>query len=343
VKKLLPLSALLMSVFAVPAMADVSISGKFLPGIEFSDNGEDSALMLQDFGSRIGFSGSDKWDNGLTGYWTYELAIRHDLNAPTTRNAFVGFQGDFGKAQFGTYDTPYKELKKYVQVFETNADLIENIFDRAEPTKLNFYTRAQNQFGYHSPVFSGFQVKATFNNNDSKSNGKFSNISSSVFYDQDAFFGGLAYEVRNNVGAVDFIENNVDHTGLKAIGGFKFGDAVLSGGYNRLTLDNDGVEQYRDAYLLTGYYKTGKHLLKASFVNAGEIKGDADIEDSGANAWSLGWTYSLSKQTQVHVDYSTIDNDTNANYKAKVGSVEVKPSANGEAVNTFAVALTTSF
>lgn len=342
-KKLLPLSALLMSVFAVPAMADVSINGKFLPGVELSDNGKDNALILQDYGSRIGFSGSDKWDNGLTGFWTYELATKHDQAAPTTRNAFVGFQGDFGKAQFGQYDTPYKELKKYVQVFETNADLVENIFDRAEPIKLNFYTRAPNQIGYISPVFSGFQFKAVFNNNDSKSNGKFSTISTSAFYDADSFFGGLAYEVRNNVGAVDFVENNIDHTGLKAIGGVKFEGAVLSAGYNRLTLDNAGVEQYRDAFLVTGSYKAGKHLFKASVVDAGEVKGDADISDSGALAWSLGWTYSLSKQTQLHIDYSSIDNDTNANYKAKVGTTEIKPSANGETVSTLAVALTTSF
>ena len=107
--------------------ADTSIYGRLdlaISNIETIDKG--SSAEIKSLASRVGFKGSQIFDNGLAVIYQYELevdAIDWDP-AFKQRNSFIGLKGAFGKFIIGMHDTPVKNAARNIDLFnDTSADI----------------------------------------------------------------------------------------------------------------------------------------------------------------------------------------------------------------------------
>ncbi len=107
--------ALILSPFAV--QADGGFYGSVRIGLQFEDGGDaDADLNLQNWASRLGYSGETALDNGLSAFGKLEFGVdtRSSDNtdgALSTRQAYIGVKGDFGSVLVGqTYHTWYNTV-----------------------------------------------------------------------------------------------------------------------------------------------------------------------------------------------------------------------------------------
>jgi predicted porin len=64
-------------------------------------------------------------------------------------------------------------------------------------------------------------------------------------------------------------------------------------------------------------------------VNLGHANKWSNIADSGANQWTLGYNYNLSKRTKVYGYYTKVDNKAGANYMTGVKGADFSSFAVG--------------
>ncbi len=88
----------------------------------------------------------------------------------------------------------------------------------------------------------------------------------------------------------------------------------------------------------------GPHAIHAAYAKANE---QADVDDTSAKMWTVGYEYSLSKRTMVKAYYANLKNDDNARYDfytAPVGTYGSNTSAQPDVdVSGFGVGLRHAF
>lgn len=114
-------SIALLAPFAAQAQ-DAKTESKFYGsiriGLEHSDPGDDAdaQTIVKNWASRMGFQGSTDMGNGLTGFGKYEWGVDtasgdNGNGALSTRKAYVGVEGGFGKILLGQdYHTWYNNI-----------------------------------------------------------------------------------------------------------------------------------------------------------------------------------------------------------------------------------------
>ena len=92
------------------AYAKNSIYGRLDIALSSEDISSGSYTDLKSHASRVGFKGSQTFDNGVAAIYQYEWQTDPIDGDPTfkQRNSFVGLQGAFGKVFLGMHDTPTK-------------------------------------------------------------------------------------------------------------------------------------------------------------------------------------------------------------------------------------------
>ena len=99
----------------------------------------DGENTIQNQGSRLGFSGDTKLDNGMTAFTNFEFrfqpGVQNNVKAAaadggewTVRNSYLGVKGDFGSVKAGNFDSI-----TYTMVTE-QADIMENLGYRSLDT-----------------------------------------------------------------------------------------------------------------------------------------------------------------------------------------------------------------
>jgi predicted porin len=93
------------------------------------------------------------------------------------------------------------------------------------------------------------------------------------------------------------------------------------------------ADQERDAWYLTGKYTMGNIVLKAAYGTADEFDGSvfAGTSNTGADFWTVGADYNLSKRTTVYALYATVDNDSAGAGGALGGTYRLVPYAGATA------------
>jgi len=109
----------------------------------------------------------------------------------------------------------------------------------------------------------------------------------------------------------------------------------------------------RTVWALPINYNFGNHGIQFTYARAGDITGSVsspllstsgNVNATGAKMWQIGYTYNLSKRTNMHASYTRINNDTNANYDGFANAVGLGASGNNGADPTyFVVGLRHSF
>lgn len=210
-------------------------------------------------------------------------------------------------------------------------------------TQAAFDLRLGNSIGYVSPKLGGgFTIRAQYGVNEGKTLATPvvvdpSALSLSAIYDTGAWSLGYAYERHDDMYGINAIRaaalapvagNSSRDIGHKLSGHVKFGNTTLTATWERLDYDSSfgvataTIKSYeRRAYALGLLHKVGAGTIRAAYQNANSgsctlYNGAACVTGNlGAKLWSVGYSHSMSKRTDLYGIYTALTNDSDARYR----------------------------
>jgi predicted porin len=297
-------------------------------------------------GSRIGVKGTEDLGNGLTALFTVETGFcaaglnqAQAVGSATAstgpsggycsgggfmqRQSFAGLTGDFGTVIGGRMNTPLYNEETAADPFGYGmAGTIGNLSITGGETK-GLLQRVNQTVAYVTPNFSGFTGTAAYSFAPLKTGGNVptttlldSNVPRALVLDGKYAGGPLTVgadytevtnEVVNTVGVNDGSEKVILGYGI-----YDFGVAKVSGLYERLTADyttgNDHV------WMVGATIPAGPGNVLVSYsANDNSLGG---LTSANAKQYALGYTYALSKRTNLYTSYSHLTNDMNTAFVA---------------------------
>ncbi|MDX8385355.1 MAG: porin [Gallionella sp.] len=332
-KKIIALAV--ASALAIPAaaMAEVTVYGQMNMAYEVVDNGDDTTAptpvgttapsrnTVSSNKSRLGFKGTEDLGNGMTVLWQMEGQVNGDdgTNKLFTRNTFVGLSSEYGTAVWGNHDTPYKMASGKTNVFkDTVAD------NRTIMGGGIHETRLSDVAAYISPDFNGFSFAAAYaGKTDNGLGATGSTVASatsiSANYARDNYTVAVATQT---IAQLDKITpgNEGDITATKLVGTYSMDAFTVGLVYEMLSNTVDATVAGRktesdNVYLSAKYMVSDKGAVKLGYTTAGEGKtGGVTNKGAGASQVAIGYSHKLGDNTSVYALYTTVANDTAANY-----------------------------
>ncbi|HGG8554318.1 TPA: porin PorA [Neisseria meningitidis] len=179
------LTALVLSALPLAAVADVSLYGEIKAGVEGRNyqlqlteaqaaNGGASGQVkvtkvtkaksrirtkISDFGSFIGFKGSEDLGEGLKAVWQLEQDVSVAGGGASqwgNRESFIGLAGEFGTLRAGRVANQFDDASQAIDPWDSNNDVASQlgIFKRHDDMSVSVR--------YDSPEFSGFSGSVQF-------------------------------------------------------------------------------------------------------------------------------------------------------------------------------------
>lgn len=275
-------------------------------------------------GTRLGFKGTEDLGRGLKGLFVLETGIAGDAggfnqgNLAFARQSFVGLQGGFGTVTLGRQYTSYfLTLSQVADPFASGlAGNAQNLMlPPGAPTGLPATTdpatvsaepdrviRMNNAIKYTTPILSGFSGEIAYGFGEITGNSDANRIlTASAGYSAAPLNVRIAYYRKTNRTDTDTMES------VLLAANYDFGVAKVFAAY----ADNEWfISKSRDL-LIGATVPFGPHNFIASYIRK-TGRGISDGDD--ANQWGLGYTYSLSKRTNLYLAYGAISNDGAAKY-----------------------------
>ncbi len=321
------LIALTLAALPVASMADVILYGQIKAGVEVAqtkvtvrgDTTKDHATTeIADFGSRIGFKGSESLGSGLNAIWQVEndISVAGGGNW-AGRDSFIGLDGNFGKVRAGRLSTQLNDM-----------DTLDPWEYSNNALGLGVYTRTGERVvsvRYDTPNFAGFSANVQFTPRDNQSNtGRDDNGRS----DTSAYYAGLNYENsgffaqygagyspssytalsgQSKSGQVHRLEGGYDANNLFVGVGVQYGkgwetsnDYMAALGYDAGVGADTGVETTEAA--VTAAYRFGNVTPRVSYAHGWESKIAGDkVAGSKYDQVVLGADYDFTKRTTAMV------------------------------------------
>jgi len=245
------------------------------------------------------------------------------------RTSMVGLAGDFGTVVGGRLNTPLWNAELAADPF--GGGLTGNI-DNISNVRFAGVQRANQVVAYVSPNFSGFTgtvvysfapTSATVNLAQGGNTTRAWELNGA--YNNGPIFASADYLHISNLGAAssDPTLTNPNVAGLlyangasptmaakhwQVTGGYDFGIAKVSALYQRLTVDT--LSGNRNVWMLGATVPVGPGAILASYGQAKNTLGGSTGQDT-AKQYAIGYTYSLSKRTNLYTSYAHISNDSN--------------------------------
>lgn len=349
-KKLIALTVASVLVTPLAAQAGVEIYGQARMSLDFNSNNdpvatnEDSALAVSSNRSRLGFRGDEDLGGGLKALWQFEQGVAFDTSNwnDSRRDSYIGLSGGFGTVLAGNLSTPYRVATSGLDPFRnTRGDNNAIIGSLNGSTGWNDENRANNAVAYASPDMSGFSAMLAYivpsaATGDSlpmtTTQGKEDAYSLSGTYASGPIFVTAGYESWNALGA-----GGDDVSAWKIGGSYTLmGNTTLGAIWESLDMGGTtATNGDRDAWTLSVKHKMGDITLMAAYAMADETGG---VADTGANQFSLGGSYAMSKTTEAYALYSMVGNDSAGRY-----SLDGVNGVLGEDVSSFSVGINHTF
>ncbi|WP_028453219.1 porin [Chitinilyticum aquatile] len=351
-KRVLIASAL-AAAFAVPAMAEVAISGSaemdLMVGTNRAEGNSSGTQLYEEIAITINVDGKDKLDNGDTLSWRLAQKVATDWKYDSwgAREAWIGYEGSWGNLRFGNQFTDTYLTLDWPYGVNGSGNMT------ADQGTLAVWT-GRDGFGgsirYATPSFSGVGLTAQYIIGSYAADG-----SNADGWDLglNGSWGGFnlnaGYQVLNNRAHTQQsfggdtaswlnVKGSQNETELYFVGArYNFGDFNLRGLYkhNSVTLNN--VEAEADQWLIGGGYSFGKNSITVSYQQLmdADVSGGANpgSRNSGAQQIAGQWNYSISKNSVFFVQgryhmYDSTSNDVGGNYSPRYdGSVASKDNS----------------
>lgn len=275
-------------------------------------------------GTRLGFKGTEDLGGGLKALFVLETGIAADTggfnqgNTAFARQTFVGVRGDFGTVTLGRQYTSYfLSLSQVADPFAAGlAGNAQNLMlPPGVPAGLPAATdpitrgaeadraiRMNNAIKYQSTVMNGFSGEIAYGLGESVDGTKPNRVlTAAVNYSVQALNVSLAAYRKNNRTDTDKLQS------VLLAANYNFGVAKVFAAY----ADNDWSAIKSRDLLIGATVPFGPHNFIASYIRkTGRDASDGD----DASQWALGYTYSLSKRTNLYAAYGQINNDGAARY-----------------------------
>lgn len=258
-------------------------------------------------GSRLGFKGTEDLGGGLTAKFVLESGFKIDdgtmgqasATAPNGllfgRQAYVGLGSSWGSITLGRQYTPHYLALTQVDPF--GAGLAGDAANFI-PSEL----RMNNTIKYTTPEWSGFDGELAYGfgevPGDTKANRQ---IGAAVGYANGPVVVKLAHQSIENATGTDRNRNTL------LAGKWDFGMAAASLGVD---FNKDGAAIDSRDYLVGVSVPFGASTFLASYIH----KNDRSAFNRDANQWALGYTYSMSKRTNLYTSYGRVNNKNGATY-----------------------------
>jgi predicted porin len=326
--------------------ANVTLYGRLNLDLEYIDanGGRPGVTRLSSNSSRLGVRGTEALGGGLNAIFQIESSINGDAGGGTlaARETFIGLQGSWGTVKFGRFLAPYDDMHPIfgnVPTFTTSilatAAIWANNGSFSKGTGA-FDDRLSNSLRYDTPNISGFtgsaQVSLCGTNGLAGGNGcgvgDLENgatdpyvLSLAGIYNNGPFQGGIAFERNKDVRA-----NGLSDWALTVTGAWNFGVVRVAGLYERLQYDTPTGDLKRNLWGITATAPVGPGTVYASWMRANDGKGSCTTRvggftcggETGADHYTISYTYPLSKRTITYVGYSGINNEDRASYNYNI-------------------------
>ena len=236
----------------------------------------------------------------------------------------------------------------------TNGNVTLNAAGTAISNTANasFERRQGNSVQYWTPSFKGFSGKIAYSLNEGKTSNSLGLVqinpniwSANAEYENGPVYFGYGYELHTDYFGLGAIAPAAQAVPVAAVGGspaassrdtgnkfvarYSFGKTRLGLIYEKLKYEQENsaalaanFKSYdRNAYALTGTHEIGRGTIRALYGRAQSgscnlVGGGACLTNSlGAQQYSLGYSYSLSKRTDMYGFYTRVANDANATYQ----------------------------
>ena len=302
------IAAAVAGALAVPAMAQVSISGRLDAGysaIDAQDDSKDTTGIgySADTSSRLTFKAAEDLGGGLKAALVLEAGIggnpkEGDLGQSTSF-------GSFGRAQYLTLSGGFGQIlvgyanstaKRTFEGFGSASDTT-NVTGKL-PNLLSNDDSRNHQITYSTPKLSGFSVdlegRASEIDNDDKGSG----------YGIAANYAGGPVKVRASYDE-EALDAEFDTKRMGAAIALSLGPVTLHGMY--ADLEKEGAtKQIEEGYEVGISTKLGAVKVHASMTKNEVKTGASSVDEDGFN---VGARYSLSKRTSAYLITGQTDAD----------------------------------
>ncbi len=293
---------------AACAQSSVTVYGIVDAGISREDNGgpKGSVTSLDSgvqSGSRLGFKGSEDLGGGLKANFVLEMGLNADTGTSAQggrafgRQSFVGLAGDFGTVNLGRQKSVTYDIMDDLDPF--------NIGLAGDAGRLfNTTNRNNNAVTYFTPNLSGFIGSLQYAFGEVAGNTAASRvIGASGSYSAGPLLASLAYEKVNDATGNDAAKKTL----LGAT--YNFGVAKAHATYEI----NKGTGALDTRVWLVGVsVPVGLGAILADYTRVT----DQANANANANQIAIGYTYNLSKRTNLYTSFSRTSNDSAVAYNA---------------------------
>jgi predicted porin len=286
--------------------------------------------------SRFGFRGTEDLGNGLKALFNLEGGVAIDTGVQDTqglfqRRAVVGLQNDIGTLTVGREYSP-------IAAIAGASDILGQGFYGNNLSAFNsrrLTRRLANSVNVKTAPLSGFSIGAAYSAaviGPEGANDAATLKGASLEYANGPFYAGLAYHTLKHAPVAPATTGNDKEyaAGL----GYKFGDFEFKGNY--LAADLAGPNNKFEQYNLGAAYSMGQNKF---FFNAQQNK----LEAAKGKAFTVAYSYTLSKRTNVYASYAKMFNNDKAVFGLNAASTTLAAAALGTDPSALSVGLRHTF
>ncbi len=305
----LPLIASAQSSVTVYGIMDAAVSREDTG----APDGERTAINSgNQSSSRLGFRGTEDLGNGMKALFNIEAGVSLDTGAGDSalfgRRAVVGLEGGFGTLTIGREYTP-------IAAIAGMSDILGQGFygsNLSAFTSGRLTRRQSNSVNYKSHKMGGFVANAMYGAGE-KSSGPSGNIMGGALQ-----FSSGALSIGGGVHVLERLDSGDDKE--YALGmAYKMGQVELKANYliANPTGANNEFEQFNvGAAMGFGASKVYANLQQNKLENGAK-----------GNGFTLAYSYSLSKRTNVYASYANLRNNAQGVFGLNSSSTNVTPPA----------------
>jgi predicted porin len=263
-------------------------------------------------GTRLGFKGTEDLGNNMKALFVLETGIAADqggfgYNSDFTRNlafarqGFVGLQSDAGTLTLGRQYTPF-----FLTLNGVADPFASGLAGNAQNLIPHSGIRMNNAVKYVTPIFSGISGEVAYGLGESAGNDRAGrNVGGSVGYSDGNLNVRLAYHRGNDTATTTTLRD----TSTMLAANYNLQVAKVFAAYSDNDVQISGRGKSRD-FLLGVSVPFGKHTFIASYIN----KDGRSALNQDAEQFGFGYTYALSKRTNIYAAWANIDNKRGATY-----------------------------